>query len=233
MLDKLAVVPDHGYRVRIKEDGPYEVTGSPPLVRTAPIETAFGEPIGWEEPVPMEAPAEFELCRCGKSSRKPFCDATHERERFDGDEVADRRPRAERARVIKGRDVVMTDDLSLCTHAGHCGDRFTDVWDMIRSTADPAVRERLQGMVELCPSGRLGHAPSVDAEPVEPAFEPAIAVIRDGPLWVRGGIPVESADGSTYEVRNRVTLCRCGHSNNKPFCDGTHKVVGFRDDPAT
>lgn len=55
-------------------------------------------------------------------------------------------------------------------------------------------------------------------------------MIRDGPLWVRGGIPVESSDGATYEVRNRVTLCRCGRSSNKPFCDGTHKGVGFRDE---
>ncbi len=220
---------DHDYRVRITEDGPYEVIGSPPLVRTAQVETDFGEPIGWADPTPVDVPAEFDLCRCGASSRKPFCDASHETVPFDGTEVADRRPRSERARVIKGHGVVMTDDLSLCTHAGHCADRFTDVWDMIRSTADPAVRGRLQAMVELCPSGRLAHAPSVDEGAVEPAFEPSIAVIEDGPLWVRGGIPVESSDGTTYEVRNRMTLCRCGRSNNKPFCDGTHKEIGFHD----
>ncbi|MEO8424631.1 MAG: CDGSH iron-sulfur domain-containing protein, partial [Actinomycetota bacterium] len=164
------------------------------------------------------------------SSRKPFCDASHETAGFDGTEVADRRPRAERARVLRGDGVVMTDDLSLCTHAGHCADRFTDVWEMIRKTSDPTVRARLQLMVELCPSGRLAHAPEADAEPVEPEFEPSVAVVKDGPLWVRGGIPVESSDGTTYEIRNRVTLCRCGHSSNKPFCDGTHKVIGFRDD---
>ena len=222
-------MPDESFRVRISEDGPYEVDGSPPLVRTAQIETEFGEPIGWEEPTPIDAPAEFDLCRCGRSSRKPFCDASHETTRFDGTEVADRRPRAERVRVLEGDGVVLTDDISLCTHAGHCADRFTDVWEMIRRTSDPEVRARLQHMVDLCPSGRIAHAATADAEPDEPEFEPSIAVIRDGPLWVRGGIPVESADGTTYEVRNRVTLCRCGRSSNKPFCDGTHKVVGFRD----
>jgi CDGSH-type Zn-finger protein len=52
-----------------------------------------------------------------------------------------------------------------------------------------------------------------------------------GPLWVRGGIPVESGhDGRVYESRSRVTLCRCGRSQNKPFCDGTHAAIGFRDD---
>lgn len=221
---------DHDYRVRITEDGPYEVIGSPPLVRTAQVETRFGEPIGWKEPTPIDVPAEFDLCRCGESSRKPFCDASHETAGFDGREVADRRPRAQRARVLAGEGVVMTDDPSLCTHAGHCADRFTDVWEMIRRTSDPAVRARLQRMVELCPSGRLAYAPSTEDEPVEPEFQPSIAVIEDGPLWVRGGIPVESSDGTTYEIRNRVTLCRCGHSSNKPFCDGTHKVVGFRDE---
>jgi CDGSH-type Zn-finger protein len=219
----------HDYRIRISEDGPYEVAGSPPLVRTAQVETEFGEPIGWEEPTPVEAPGEFDLCRCGMSSRKPFCDASHETSGFDGMEVADRRPRAERARSLTGDGVVMTDDVSLCTHAGHCADRFTDVWEMIRTTSDPAVRARLEHMVELCPSGRISHAPTGDADPVEPEFEQSIAVIRDGPIWVRGGIPVESSDGTTYEVRNRVTLCRCGRSSNKPFCDGTHKTVGFRD----
>jgi CDGSH-type Zn-finger protein len=223
-------VSDHGYRVRISEDGPYQVIGSPPLVRTAQIETEFGEPIGWEEPTPIDAPLGFDLCRCGGSSRKPFCDASHETLGFDGQEVADRRPRAERARVLTGDGVVVTDDLSLCTHAGHCADRFTDVWEMIRETADPDVRARLQQMVAFCPSGRLAYAPTADEEPIEPEFEPSIAVVEDGPIWVRGGIPVESSDGTTYEARNRVTLCRCGHSNNKPFCDGTHKVVGFRDD---
>ncbi|MFE2733740.1 CDGSH iron-sulfur domain-containing protein [Streptomyces sp. NPDC059349] len=46
---------------------------------------------------------------------------------------------------------------------------------------------------------------------------------------MRGGIPVTAADGTPYEVRNRVTLCRCGASRNKPFCDGTHASIGFKD----
>ncbi len=63
---------------------------------------------------------------------------------------------------------------------------------------------------------------------VEPPFEPSIVLIEDpavgvsGPIWVRGCIPVESATGGTYRVRNRVTLCRCGKSKNKPFCDSSH-----------
>jgi hypothetical protein len=57
---------------------------------------------------------------------------------------------------------------------------------------------------------------------------PSISVIENprdaicGPFWVKGGIAIESADGLAYETRNRVTLCGCGRSNRKPFCDGRH-----------
>jgi CDGSH-type Zn-finger protein len=70
---------------------------------------------------------------------------------------------------------------------------------------------------------------------VEPSFDPAISLVEDphkrvsGGLWLKGGIMVESADGKAYETRNRVTLCRCGKSANKPFCDGTHIDSGFDD----
>lgn len=219
-------------KIRVSKDGPYEVSGRPALGRTAQVETEYGEPIDWEPFEPIDAPETFDLCRCGRSQRKPFCDASHQSCGFDGTEgteVADRAPRATRAEVYVGDGVVMTDDHTLCEHAGYCGDRFTNVWRMIRRTSDPEIRERLQRMVSLCPSGALDYARAEGADPVEPVFEPSIAVIRDGPLWVRGGIPIESSDGTTYEVRNRVTLCRCGRSSNKPFCDGTHKEVEFRD----
>jgi len=221
-------MPNDGPRVRVTKDGPYEVTGGAPLGRTAPIETEYGEPVDWEPFQPIAAGKRYRLCRCGRSSTKPFCDDSH-LDGFDGTEVADRAPRATRIETFVGDGVVMTDDLSLCTHAGFCGDRFTKVWQMIEKTADPAIRERLKRMVSLCPSGRLDHAPELGAPAEEPAFEPSIAIERNGPIWVRGGIPVVSDDGTPWEVRNRVTLCRCGRSGNKPFCDGTHQKIGFRD----
>ncbi|HEY2476158.1 MAG TPA: CDGSH iron-sulfur domain-containing protein [Candidatus Cybelea sp.] len=70
---------------------------------------------------------------------------------------------------------------------------------------------------------------------LEPRLEPSISLIEDpamkcsGPLWVRGGVRIEGAGGQEFEVRNRVTLCRCGASQNKPFCDGTHADIGFND----
>ena len=216
-------------RIEITPDGPYRVIGGVPLVRTAQVETEYGEPIAWEPDEDVRTPTtDYELCRCGNSSRRPFCDATHEREPFDGTEVADRRTYDERAYPYRGGELTMRDDRTLCTTAGYCGDRFRNVWAMIADAADPEVAERIRHMAKLCPSGRLVTQPD-GAERDERSFEPSVAVTRDGPLWVRGGVQVVAADGTPYEVRNRQTLCRCGHSENKPFCDGSHKEVGFRE----
>ena len=74
----------------------------------------------------------------------------------------------------------------------------------------------------------------IDAD-IEPEFAPSIGIVADpaqglaGPIWVRGGIAVTSAEGETYEVRNRVTLCRCGASANKPFCDARRASIGFTE----
>jgi CDGSH-type Zn-finger protein len=193
------------------------------------VESEFGESIDYEPDEPLEAGRTYLLCRCGGSSNKPFCDDTHLTNGFDGTEVADRATRASRMRVFEGDGVEMTDDPSLCTHAAFCQTRRTHVWEMVHVADDPEVRAQLLEMVSRCPSGRLATRPTSDDPEDEPAFPPSVAVVRDGPLWVRGGIRVTGADGVSYETRNRVTLCRCGHSRNKPFCDGTHFDVGFRD----
>lgn len=111
--------------------------------------------------------------------------------------------------------------------AGFCGTRFTDVWDMIERSQDPEIRTRLREMVAKCPSGRLQILLGEVKQADEPEYKPSIALIPDGPLWVRGGIAIQTAEGGTYPTQNRVTLCRCGQSHNMPFCDGTHGVVNF------
>jgi CDGSH-type Zn-finger protein len=218
-------------RIEVTENGPYRVRGGLPLVRTSQVETEYGEPVAWapDEAVPVRTPAEYDLCRCGQSSRKPFCDSTHERVPFDGTEVARRDAYDDRAYPYRGGDLTMHDDRTLCTQAGYCGDRFRNVWAMIADAADPEVAERIRHMSSLCPSGRLVSEPDGAAERDELPYEPVVAAIADGPLWARGGVQVVAADGTPYEVRNRQTLCRCGHSRNKPFCDGSHKDAGFTD----
>jgi len=219
-------------RIAIAPNGPYLVTGGIPLTTRYPAMSTYGEPLAWD-PVgadEAERPVQekYALCRCGQSSNKPYCDGTHARVGFDGTLTADRQPSATRRDRYEGEGVVMTDEPGLCVHAGFCGTRFTNVWEMVKRTNDPEVRARLLEMVKNCPSGRLEVTLTGESAPVEPAFTPSIATMLDGPLWVRGGITVQTIDGERYEVRNRVTLCRCGQSHNKPFCDGTHVDAGFK-----
>ena len=216
-------------QIEIREHGPYVVHGEVSLGRTAQVETEFGEPVGWVPDEPLDADETYELCRCGHSADKPFCDGSHERAGFDGTETAPRSTIAERRYEFPAGEGTVSFDLASCQHAGYCGDRFTNWRRLARQAHDPAMRERLMQMVRLCPSGALEMRPEADGEQLEPALPVSVGVVRDGPYWIRGGIRVTSADGETYEVRNRVTLCRCGHSETKPFCDGSHVRVGFRD----
>jgi CDGSH-type Zn-finger protein len=217
-------------RILVRTNGPYRVEGGVRLLRTAIVTTDRGEPTHWDEGPDFETDADYDLCRCGGSAKRPFCDGACETNGFDGTETADRGPISARRSPWEGSGVVLFDDGSLCTHAGFCTNLRTTVWALAEEAAGAEAREEFVGMVHHCPSGRLEFAEAEDPEEtVEPAFEPSIGVEPDASYWVRGGIPIVSEDGTPYEVRNRQTLCRCGRSANKPFCDGTHKHAGFVD----
>ena len=222
-------------RIVVTRNGPYRVEGGVPVLRTAIVETELGEPVAWDEGPEFEPPTGpdvYELCRCGNSSTMPFCDKTEERIGFDGTEVADRGPISARRETWEGEaDYVLYDDLSLCTHAGFCRNVRTGVWELVEEADDPESAAEFTAMVSRCPSGRLAYAILPDTEPIEPTFDPtpSIGIMPNASMWVRGGLPVVSEDGTPYEVRNRQTLCRCGFSRNKPFCDGSHKDRGVTD----
>ena len=216
------------YKITVRRNGPYLVEGGVPLVRKSIVYSEHGEPFTWKTETILSSDESYLLCRCGNSSRKPFCDSTHRRLPFDGTESASRVPSAARRKVFPGRRITMSDDTTLCADAGFCGNRIEKVWDLIERTEDSQVRFQLMQMVERCPSGRLVYRLE-SGEEIEPDLPCQIAVTNDGPYWVTGGIPIELSDGSKLEARNRVTLCRCGHSGNKPLCDGTHTEIGFRE----
>jgi CDGSH-type Zn-finger protein len=214
--------------IRVVPNGPYRVTGAS-LVRMRPVIDAEGEKVDWERGPQLDPGGSFDLCRCGAASTMPFCDGSEGRTGFDGTETADRRPYAERAQRFGDGPAVLTDDPSICSVAAFCHSRGTDVWTLAEAAFDQESLDEMIRMVRRCPSGRLAYLVPPSDQPVEEDLPPEVAVIDNGPLWVRGGIPIESADGSRYEVRNRVTLCRCGHSRSKPFCDGSHRRARFRE----
>jgi CDGSH-type Zn-finger protein len=212
--------------ITVAPNGPYLVDGALPLYRRRAVQSEHGEPLAWETTERVEVRERYALCRCGQSSRKPFCDGTHAREGF----VADDRAAGtydDRANVLGGTGITVRDDRSICVHAGFCGTRVANVWGQVPETAESTVRAQVIAMVEKCPSGALTYR--FDGDDVEPLYAPAIAVTDDGPLWVTGGVTMNNSDGTALEARNRVTLCRCGASGNKPLCDGSHKVAGFHD----
>jgi CDGSH-type Zn-finger protein len=214
-------------KIKVAADGPYLVSGGVPLVELTIRTDPNGQPHGWKEGRRYPAQDSYALCRCGRSATMPFCDGSHTSVGFDGTETAVDVPYLEQAMEVGGPGLRLTDAEAFCVGAGFCH-RQGGAWELTRGSADPRARQTAIEEACDCPSGRLV-AWEKNGPAIEPEFEPSIGLVEDprggtmGPIWVRGSIPVESSDGTTYEVRNRVTLCRCGRSSNKPFCDGSHE----------
>jgi CDGSH-type Zn-finger protein len=213
-------------KVKVTKNGPYIVTGGVPLAEQIMQVDSDDQCHGWDKGKEFPKQDNCALCRCGKSANKPFCTGAHVATKFDGKETASHEPYSEQAGEIDGPNLTLTDAQELCAGARFCH-RAGGTWKLTEQSANPAARKIAIEEACDCPSGRLV-AWDKDGNAIEPDFKPSIGLVKDtqagkdGPLWVRGRIPVESADGTTYEIRNRVTLCRCGKSSNKPFCDGSH-----------
>ena len=203
-------------RIRVLNGGPYRVEG--------------GVPILDHEGTGIAAPPAYSLCRCGGSQNKPFCDGTHKSNNFNGQEFASKDTTADRAERWAGDEVTIHDDRSRCAHAGVCTDNLSEVF---KSGVEPwidrngAQADEIIRVVGACPSGALSYSVGDSPEPVESPEGTSITVARDAPYAVRG-LQVVAGDGETYDSRERQTLCRCGGSRNKPFCDGSHWYMGFK-----
>jgi CDGSH-type Zn-finger protein len=213
-------------KIRISKNGPYLVSGRIPLIKKIIGIDAEGYSYEWRDGKKYPSKDNYTLCRCGQSKDKAFCDGTHTKVNFNGTETASREPYLSQAERIDGPALELTDARKLCAAARFC-DRAGGIWNLTQQSLDSEAKRIAIEEAGNCPSGRLV-AWDKQGKAIEPKFEPSICLVEDpqegmrGPIWVRGGIPVESADGSTYEIRNSVTLCRCGKSANKPFCDGSH-----------
>ena len=168
------------------------------------------------------------LCRCGGSKNKPFCDGTHGAIGFKGTNTAD--PAKNKRVRYQGRRITIIDNRGICSHAGHCTDGLKSVFRMKEEPwidADGAAVEEIVATIRKCPSGALSYA--IDGAEAQPQREPMITVTADGPYAITGSVEllgVKFGDGASQE---HYTLCRCGASKNKPFCDGSHWTVSFRD----
>jgi CDGSH-type Zn-finger protein/truncated hemoglobin YjbI len=211
--------------IEVAHNGPYLVTNA----------HVMHDWLGRELPVRPQ----MALCRCGASEMKPFCDGSHARVGFSGEKSADRVP--DKRDTYVGLQVTIYDNRGICQHSGFCSDRLASVF---RVNQEPFVSPSAGRMDEIiravrdCPSGALSYA--VDGVEARDGVdwhglrEPAIHVTKDGPYRITGGLPLH--DGPGEEVpraegssREHYALCRCGQSQNKPFCSGMHWYVDFHD----
>lgn len=217
-------------KIKIQKDGPYCVSGDVPLEKEFVVPDGNNDPSSWKKGEKYKTEGEYYLCRCGKSRSKPFCDSTHQKIGFDGTETASKENYEKQAEKISGPGMDLMDAPNLCSGARFCH-RLEGVWDLTIKSDDPEAKKTAIEEACNCPSGRLKAIDKKTGKPIEPEFSASIGAVEDvpakvsGPLWVKGGIPIESSDGSIYEVRNRQAICRCGKSNNKPFCDGSHLEI--------
>ena len=219
-------------RIKICKDGPYIVSGKVPLDKQIIGIGKEDEPETWIQGEKYP-PKDCSLCRCGQSKKKLFCDGAHSLG-FDGTETASREPFDKQAEIMDGPTIFLKDASDLCATARFCH-RGGGTWELTKHSDGPNARKLAIEEACQCPSGRLVACDKKTGEIFEKKFEPSVSVVEDpqknasGPLWVKGGVQIESSDGFEYEKRNRCTLCRCGKSKNKPFCDGSHIEVRISD----
>lgn len=136
-----------------------------------------------------------------------------------------------KVRSYEAEGVVVSFDARRCIHAAKCVRGLPAVFD---SQARPWIRPAaaspgaIMEVVARCPTGALQARRTDDGVQEEADAQASIRVKDDGPLYVRGRIEVVDGEGNVVATDTRMALCRCGASKNKPFCDNSHKEIGFR-----
>ena len=214
-------------KIKVTKNGPYLVSGGIPVLKQTIIADTEGTSVGWREDIKYQLQEKCGLCRCGHSGNKPYCDGTHLKNEFDGTETAGDESYIDRPKETVGPTLKLLDIEEICASARFCH-RAGGIWNLIQESEKPEVKKIIIEEASDCPSGRLIIQDRKTGNLIEPNVEKSIVTIEDpwagvsGPLRVNGCITIESAEGKTYRIRNRVTLCRCGKSQNKPFCDSSH-----------
>lgn len=209
-------------KIACLSNGPYYLINdfTPKVVPN--LESSTGEPLSTVSGVA--------LCRCGGSANKPFCDGTHGTNGFTDKNLAD--SKLNKRDDYIGKNITIHDNRAVCAHAGLCTDGLSSVFKLkqepwIDPDADDA--EKIIEIVNSCPSGALSYSVN-DIESNEIEREPKVTVAKNGPFVVTGDIELLGQTMGDQVSKEHYTLCRCGASKNKPFCDGTHWSIGFTDD---
>ena len=171
------------------------------------------------------------LCRCGGSENKPFCDGTHGKIHFNERKETD--GHLDKRENYVGEKITIHKNRGICAHVGYCTSGLPTVFAPGEGKGidpDAASVDEIIEVINKCPSGSLSY--SIDnVEYRDQDRDPMITVSSDGPYYLIGEIEVVGHEIHGDEVSiEHCTLCRCGSSKNKPFCDGTHRDIGFKDE---
>lgn len=177
----------------------------------------------------LQTKAAIGLCRCGASKNKPYCDGSHKDAGFN-DEISPDRIE-DTLSSYKGKQITIYNNPLICSVAEYCHRELESVFNTQREpwiAPDEADVEQIRAQIEKCPSGALSY--SINGQPQPDAkCEAAIRIEKNGPLRVSGEITLKDANWAQGALRQHYTLCRCGASRNKPFCDGSHANIDFDD----
>jgi len=179
---------------------------------------------------PIETKQTVALCRCGASANKPFCDGTHAKIGFSSSKTEERIE--DKRDSFRGKTITIHDNRAICAHAGVCTDGLAAVFRLKKEPwihPDAAGADEIVATIDKCPSGALSYSVD-DVEHRDSDGEPAIFIAPNGPYVVTGGPELLDTNMGEGTSKARFTLCRCGGSANKPFCDGAHWHNGFNDD---
>ena len=179
---------------------------------------------------PIETEEKIALCRCGKSSNKPYCDGTHAKIGFTTDN--DEPNLEDKCDDYAGQKITIRDNRSICAHAGVCTDVLASVFRMKQEPwidPDAASVEEIIAVIQKCPSGALSFTMENTESPYQNQ-EPSIFIAPNGPYVVSGCPDLLDTNWREGASKQQYTLCRCGASKNKPYCDGSHWSIEFTDD---
>jgi uncharacterized Fe-S cluster protein YjdI len=163
------------------------------------------------------------------SENFPFSEK--EEPRVSPDERTEDRYAADIRKEYQGDGIVVHWEPALCIHVAACIRSQPAVFD---PNARPWVdvtrgnAGEIAAAIEACPTGALWYERTDGSPQEEPAVPVTVQPRLNGPLFVRGALDVIDSQGNVVRKATRLALCRCGGSKNKPYCDLTHRMNGFR-----
>ncbi len=190
--------------LNVLDNGPLQISGDELTLRYC------------REPVLVEAGKDLYVCRCGESKNPPFCDGSHAKTGFVAEPPQGQK---KSIHVWEGKTLRTFFNPNTCMHAAYCKPLKELRKQELGGDAQAAAE--IARVVQSCPSGALSFE-STEVKAPAPATDPAIDVMEGGEVRIQRQFEINAELGER-QVNDRATLCRCGLSKNKPWCDGAHK----------